>query len=246
MSEDKTIILPYTNQEAVILPLTLNEITRLYDIVAKKNINFVEDFLRKRIHINSAERLAAVHQIKQFEFEYILLETFKLYSNKITVPSLLDPELMETYYLNKITLHTPEPNKFYIPTVYKDYLIETEINKYVSFYVNEIDKIENNYEKVINSANIQITVMLLKVYNLQKQFENELSVKTDFVVSQDLFKLLSDYDKERPKMLDTLMGTEFKIRPEMFTSLISDLIQSQQNLSNNIIKDKNKNQKNLN
>lgn len=223
--EIRSITLPYTQIEAQILPLSINEITRLYDIVVKKNINFVEDFLRRRVNIDKNDKLAAVNTIKQFEFEYILLETLKLYTNMVTVPSITDPSIAETYYLRKIELQTPKPKHFYVPTVFKDYLIENELNKYISGYLSEYNRGEDDYGRVLAGTNMQIAIMLVKVYNLQSKFEEERTVKLDFTITAELFDMITKYNKERPRMIDTITNTEFKIRPEMFTTVMTDLLQ---------------------
>lgn len=227
----KVFVSPYTSLEFKVVPFDVKEISRLYDIVSKRDISVVEEFLKRRISDESFSKIETTatktpisFALKQFEFELLLLETLKEYTDIVEVPSITNPNITETYYLKHLTIKKTQPKKFYLQSVLKDYQMEKEIEKLFTNYFRMIEgKDTATYEKTLLTHNVQMSILLIKVYNLQKEFADKPTLEINFPVTQETFKLIGEYNNERPKVIDKVTKEEVKPRAEMFNIVFNQL-----------------------
>ncbi|MCS6955984.1 MAG: hypothetical protein NZM44_06480 [Candidatus Calescibacterium sp.] len=229
MEKTKQVILPYTFLQFNVLPFDIKEVTRLYDIVAKKDLNVVEDFLLRRVSegtnlppIQGQYPLSST--VKNFEFDLLLIETLKLYTDVVRIPSIASSNEEEEYNLKYVKLVTPPPENFYLPTIKRDYEIEKHLEKMFASHLKLIESPQEHiYEKTFMTYNVQISILIIKIYNLQREFENAVDVKTQFEVSKDILNLVYQYNQERPKIIDVVNDREIKPRIEMFSFVFNTL-----------------------
>lgn len=227
----RVFVSPYTLLEFNILPFDAREVGRLYDIVAKRDLAVVEEFLRRRITDesyakvqSSAVKTPISFNLKQFEFEVLLVEILKEYTDVVEAPSLTNPNTTETFSLKHLVVKKTQPKKFYLQSVLKDYQIEKELEKMFASYIRLVEGEQaGSYEKAMLVHNMQMSMLLIKAYNLQKEFENRPVLETNFQVTQEVFKLIGEYNKERPKIIDKVTGEEFKPRPDVFSAVLNSL-----------------------